>query len=77
MRRVTHPFIGSDQKRWLDPDQALVSTTTIINDALFAVDIVPRGVRTVHLISKPVQLPFYIIHDVLRPKSSKSCKVPC
>ena len=65
-----HPLlIGSNQKRWVYPDQAFVSTTTIIDDALFAVDIVPSGVRTVYSIPKPVQLSFNLIEDALRSPS--------
>lgn len=63
------PLIGSNQKRWVYPDQALVSTTTTIDDALFAADIVPSGVRTVHSVAKPVQLSFNLIEDALRSPS--------
>lgn len=65
----SHWQTGSGQKRWVHPDQALVSTTTIIDDALFAVDIVPHGVRIVHSTSTPVQLSFNTANDALRSPS--------
>ena len=63
------PHIGGDQKRGAAPDQASVSTTTTIDGALFVVDVVPHGVRTVHLIPVPVQLSFNTAQDALRSPS--------